>query len=103
MCYNGEGVPKDYAASAGWIKKAAEAGDAGAQQSLGDIYKYGTRMRVTTVASVNRHFNRDPDWMPITPKAGSLFHADSQIAHSEYGAKINPPSCQGAFSPRGSW
>src|SRR4051812_46679322 len=23
-----------------------------------------------------------PDWMPITPKTGSLFHADSQVAPS---------------------
>jgi hypothetical protein len=22
---------------------------------------------------------RGPDWMPITPKTGSLFHADSQV------------------------
>ena len=23
-------------------------------------------------------YPRGPDWMPITPKTGSLFHADSQ-------------------------
>ena len=23
--------------------------------------------------------SRGPDWMPITPKRGSLFHADSQL------------------------
>jgi hypothetical protein len=25
---------------------------------------------------------RDPDWMPITPKTGSLFHADSHLWRS---------------------
>jgi hypothetical protein len=25
---------------------------------------------------------RGPDWMPITPKTGSLFHADSQSFHN---------------------
>jgi transposase len=27
---------------------------------------------------------RGPDWMPITPKTGSLFHADSQIVHQRF-------------------
>jgi len=25
---------------------------------------------------------QSPDWMPITPKTGSLFHAGSQEAHT---------------------
>jgi hypothetical protein len=25
-------------------------------------------------------YPRSSDWMPITPKTGSLFHADSQLA-----------------------
>ena len=36
---------------------------------------------------------RGPDWMPITPKTGSLFHADSQLAddpHSNPFAKGSP-------------
>jgi hypothetical protein len=29
-----------------------------------------------------------PDWMPITPKRGSLFHAETQLAHA-FGIDIN--------------
>ena len=32
-------------------------------------------------------YPRGPDWMPITPKTGSLFHAESQPYHSKGGTR----------------
>ena len=31
---------------------------------------------------------RGPDWMPITPKTGSLFHADSHADHRSRGVQV---------------
>jgi hypothetical protein len=45
-------------------------------------------------------YPRGPDWMPITPKTGSLFHAESQLIEwlalllSIILAALNAPSRQ---------
>jgi hypothetical protein len=39
---------------------------------------------------------RGPDWMPITPKTGSLLHADSQ-AYPRYAP--NDPNFRNAYEP----
>ena len=31
-------------------------------------------------------YPRGPDWMPITPKTGSLFHAESTMSSAEFTA-----------------
>ena len=36
-----QGVPRDYAQAALWYRKAAEQGNAGAQEALGDLYDTG--------------------------------------------------------------
>jgi hypothetical protein len=37
-----------------------------------------------------------PDWMPITPKTGALFHADSQYEEGGVtGLVLKPPECPG--------
>ena len=41
MYYNGQGVAQDYAAAAGWYRKAADQGNAGAQSNLGVMYVAG--------------------------------------------------------------
>jgi uncharacterized protein len=41
MYENGRGVPQDYAAAAGWYRKAADQGDAGAQFLLAAMYFTG--------------------------------------------------------------
>jgi uncharacterized protein len=41
MYLNGQGVPKDYAATASWWRKAAEQGEASAQHNLGLMYANG--------------------------------------------------------------
>src|ERR1700746_1935929 len=48
--------------------------------SLQSIPKSASQPRLPRImeASVDPQ-PRGPDWMPITPKAGSLFHADSQL------------------------
>jgi hypothetical protein len=40
---------------------------------------------------------RGPDWMPITPKAGSLFHADS---HFDVVLRFDREKSDGAWSFR---
>ncbi len=41
MYDNGQGVTQDYAAAAGWYRKAADQGDALAQSNLGVMYAKG--------------------------------------------------------------
>ena len=41
MYYNGQGVAQDYAAAAGWYRKAADQGNADAQYNLGNKYANG--------------------------------------------------------------
>jgi hypothetical protein len=41
MYYNGKGVPQDYAEAARWYRKAADQGNADAQNNLGVMYGNG--------------------------------------------------------------
>jgi hypothetical protein len=40
---------------------------------------------------------RGPDWMPITPKTGSLFHAETQALHRTTVQALNSEAVQSAF------
>jgi TPR repeat protein len=41
MYNQGHGVPQDYAQAAVWYRKAAERGDADAEEGLGELYRNG--------------------------------------------------------------
>ena len=36
------------------------------------------RLRTTVARQTSSEMSQPPDWMPITPKTGSLFHAETQ-------------------------
>ena len=50
---NGEGVPQDYAAAAGWYRKAADQGNASAQYNLGLLYATGRGVAQDYAAAVS--------------------------------------------------
>ena len=53
MYAKGQGVPQDYAAAAGWYRKAADQGDAMAQNNLGAVYANGQGVAQDYAAAVS--------------------------------------------------
>src|SRR5207302_5759514 len=66
--------------------------------SLQSIPKSASQPRLPRImeASVDPQ-PRGPDWMPITPKTGSLLHADSHFAVRLFASGRSPRVCPGGF------
>ncbi len=70
--FNGQGVPQDYKEAASWYRKAAESGNAEAQNNLGLLYTTGQGVPYNLVQAYK--------WLNLAAGAGN----QSAMENKEY-------------------
>ena len=64
MCYNGQGIPRDYQEALRWYKMSADKGNTAAQMALGDMYEKGT--------GVERDLEQAAEWYSKASDKGNV-------------------------------
>ena len=92
MYDKGQGVAKDYAASAGWYRKAADQGNAMAQTLLGGHYLFG--------AGVAQDFVQAHKWFNLGATSGN---ADAVKNRDLVASKMTPAQIAEAQRLASAW